>query len=217
MMGVHTKITTYVNHYSETKNYAHLLIDSRREWIKNLIHNSYKDQIQSKTKGVSAEIIRKAQEPITEHQRFNQLRTNIQRLNQLRAKLQTKNKQKVYGTCPKQKTEIIHFEKETWQDRNDIIQYWREDNSVFTSEMSPKTSSVNVAENSEEEKCQTSRESRPVKSIKHGTIRTQKPSTYTFQDDIQLRIISLWCKGFMYIHKITGESAILVSIELLND
>ena len=232
MMGVHTKITTYVNHYSETKNYAHLLLDSRREWIKNLIHNSYKDQIQSKTKGVSAEIIRKAQEPITEHQRFNQLRTNIQRLNQLRAKLQTKNKQKVYGTCPKQKTEIIRFEKETWQDRNDIIQYWRKDNSVFISELSPTTSSPNVAEKREDEKYQTSylivylssldaafllRELRPFNSIKKGTTRKQRPSTHTFQDDIQLRIISLWYKGCTYIHKITSESAILASMELLSD
>ena len=217
MMGINIRMTTYVNQYPETKNRAPLFLDSRREWIKNLIHNDDQDQIQFKSKGVSAEQIRKAQEQVTEHQRLTQLRANIQRLNQLRAKLQTKNKQKVYVTYPKQKTEIIRFERETWQDRNDIIQYWREHNSVFTSELSPKTSSSSVAENSEDEEYQTSRESRPVKSIKHGTIRTQKPSTHTVQDDIQLRVISLWCKGLIKIHKITGESAISVSMELLND
>ena len=153
MMDVHTKITPYANHYSETDDFAPLFLASRvvntpgrygyvyfackackkeivnrnnfishhrtlyhlqnmKEWIKKLIHNNYKDQIQYKTRKVSLELVRKAQEAIAEH---------LQKLNQLRAKFQTKNNQQTKSTYPSQEKEITKMNQDVHHDGTKII------------------------------------------------------------------------------------------------
>ena len=154
MNDVHTKITPYANHYSETNDFAPLFIASRvvntpgrygyvyfackackkeivnrnnfishhrtlyhlqnmKEWIKKLIHNNYKDQIQYKTRTVSLELVREAQEAIAEH---------LQKLNQLRAKFQTKNNQQSKSTYPSQETEITEMNQDVHRDGTKIIE-----------------------------------------------------------------------------------------------
>ena len=147
MMNAHTKITPYVNHYSETENFAPLFLASQvvktpgrygyvyfackackkemvkrenfishhqtlghlqnmKKWIKKIIHNNYKDQIQHKTKKVSIELIREAQEAIAEH---------LQKRNQLRTKIQIKNNQQPKGTYPSQEKEITEVIQDVHQ------------------------------------------------------------------------------------------------------
>ena len=55
------------------------------------------------------------------------------------------------------------------QYKKDLVQYWKDDNSIFTSELSPTILLSSVAEDSENEDYQTSGESCPFNSISHKT------------------------------------------------
>ena len=84
-----------------------------KEWIKKLIHNNYKDQIQYKTRKVSIELVKEAQKAIAEH---------LQKLNQLRAKFQTKNNQQTKSTYPSQETEVTEMNQDAHQDGTRILE-----------------------------------------------------------------------------------------------
>ena len=153
MNDIHTKITPYANHYSETDDFAPLFLASRvvntpgrygyvyfsckackkeivnrnnfishhrtlyhlqnmEEWIKKLIHDNYKDQIQYKTRKVSIELVKEAQKAIAEH---------LQKLNQLRAKVQAKNNQQTKNTYPSQEKEITKMNQDVHHDDTRII------------------------------------------------------------------------------------------------
>ena len=59
------EIVSHNNFISHHRTLYHL--QNMKEWIQKLIHNNYKDQIQYKTRKVSLELVRKAQEAIAEH------------------------------------------------------------------------------------------------------------------------------------------------------
>ena len=153
MRDVHTRITPYASHYSETDDFAPLFRNSGvvyahgrhgyvyfagracireivnrnnfishhrtlyhlrdiKEWIKKLIHNNCKDQIQYKTRKVSLELIRKAQEAIAKHQ---------QKPNHLRAEFQTKSNQNTKSIYPSQETEVTKMNQDVHQDGTGML------------------------------------------------------------------------------------------------
>ena len=74
----------------------------------------------------------------------------------------------------RQKTEIIRLEeKRTLEYKDDLSQDWRDDTSVFTSELSPTTLLSSVAENREEENYQFSKESYPDDFIRQNEPNNQ--------------------------------------------
>jgi hypothetical protein len=74
----------------------------------------------------------------------------------------------------RQKTEIIQLETKSLQNENDLAQYWRDDNSVFSSELSPTTLLSSVAEDREDENYQISEESCPANSRRQNMTKGQE-------------------------------------------
>ena len=105
------EIVSHNNFISHHRTLYHL--QNMKDWIKKLIHNNYKDQIHYKTRKVSVELVKKAQQAITEH---------LQLLNQLRAKFHMKNNQQLKVTQTSKEADVMEIIQSIHQDGTGIIE-----------------------------------------------------------------------------------------------